>query len=448
MRIFIKLTVLILISFLALNATAENSPIEHRRSLSPMIKETMPSMVAISGIKRIEAPQPTQVPLHSDGTQAPKDQIGYMIGSGVIVDAKKGLILTNAHVIAEMEEVEVLLHDKRRYDAKILGKDKESDIGLLQIDAEDIKAIEFADSDDVEVGDFVVAIGNPFGFNQTVTFGIVSALGRTDLGLSGYYDFIQTDASINHGNSGGGLVDTSGKLIGINTALLTPANAGNIGLGFAIPSNMARSIMNQLAESGHVDRGPLGVTPQVLTPNLAKAFGLESTKGAIIIDLLHNSPAQVAGLTVGDVIFSVNGKEVKSPAHLRTMISIIPIGSAIKLKVIRDKKEKEMEVILTSLKDNYTEGKTIFSGLEGVYLDQSTPADAPYVGIKVMEINPQSIASNSDLEPGDIIIAANKNKTSSVRQLIKAAQENDEMLLMQVAREGINFFVAIPAKSK
>lgn len=451
--IFMKLLTKILLLGITMAVTVNsnaNIPVDaNKGSLSPMIKEIMPAMVAISGIKRIEAPQPNHIPLYSDQSQnQPEQQIGYMIGSGVIVDAQKGLILTNAHVIAEMEEVEVLLHDKRKYDAKILGKDKESDIGLLQIDASDLKAIEFADSDDVEVGDFVVAVGNPFGFNQTVTFGIVSALGRTDLGLSGYYDFIQTDASINHGNSGGGLTDTKGRLIGINTALLTPANAGNIGLGFAIPSNMARSIMNQLAESGYVDRGPLGVTPQALSPDLAKAFGLDSTKGAIIIDLLHNSPAQVAGLTVGDVIIAVNGKEVKSPAHLRTMISIIPIGSIIKLKVVRDKKIKEIEIKLTSLKDNYVDGKTIFSGLDGVYLDESTPRDAPYVGIKVMEIHPQSIASNTELEPGDIIIAANKNKTTSLKQLSKAANENPDILLMQVARDGINFFVAIPATTK
>ncbi|MBT6207840.1 MAG: PDZ domain-containing protein, partial [Francisellaceae bacterium] len=224
-------------------------------------------------------------------------------------------------------------------------------------------------------------------------------------------------------------------------------NAGNIGLGFAIPSNMAKSIMTQLASSGHVDRGPLGVSPQVLTPDLAKAFGASSTKGAVIIDLLHNSPAQTAGLTVGDVIIGVNNKEVKNPAHLRTMISIIPIGSTITVKIIRDKKEKELEVKLTSLKDNYTDGENIFPGLKGVYLDESTPADSPYVGIKIMEINPQSIASNTELQIGDVIIAANKSKTTSLKELTKIAQENKEILLLQVSRDNINFFVALPAKT-
>lgn len=442
----IAITLFVFISNLAYGAPLPN-PSNNGTSLSPMLKSVMPSMVAISGLKKVQAAAQLNVPISGNGLGTNSgEQVSYMIGSGVIVDAKEGLILTNAHVIAEMDEIEATLSDKRKLDAKVLGTDKDSDLALLQIPADNLTEVKFADSDQVEVGDYVVAIGNPYGFNQTVTYGIVSALGRSDLGLSGFYDFIQTDASINEGNSGGGLINLKGELVGINTALITPPNyGGNIGLGLAIPSNMAKSIMNQLATNGHVDRGPLGVMPQPLTPDLAKAFGVDGTQGAVIINVLTNSPAEKAGLNVGDVILEVDGKQVKNPAHLRTMISIIPIGRTIQVKLIRDKKDKTIPVKLTSLRAHYTDGETIFSGLKGVYLAESTPEDSQYIGIKVMEINPQSIASNADLSSGDVIIAANKSKTPSMQAFEKAAKEDKEIILMQVARNNITFFIAVPA---
>ena len=250
------------------------------------------------------------------------------------MDAERGYVLTNNHVIARADKITVGLKDGRRLKAKLLGADPEADIALLQVPAEDLVAVSMGDSDALQVGDFVVAIGNPFGLGQTVTSGIVSALGRSGLGIEGYEDFVQTDAAINPGNSGGALIDLRGRLVGINTAIVGPSG-GNIGIGFAIPVNMARKIMEQLATYGTVSRGQLGVVVQDLTPELAEAFGLDISRGAVISEVVPDSSANKAGLERGDVVTAVNGAPIKGAAHLRNRVGLLRLGETVELEVVR-----------------------------------------------------------------------------------------------------------------
>jgi Do/DeqQ family serine protease len=255
-------------------------------------------------------------------------------GSGVIVDAAKGFVLTNNHVVAKATQIEVTTKDNRRLPAELVGRDPETDIAVLKIKADRLTAVPLGDSDRLEVGDFVLAIGNPFGLGQTVTSGIVSALGRTGLGIEGYEDFIQTDASINPGNSGGALVTLDGRLIGINTAILSP-KGGNVGIGFAVPINMVRRVMEQIVEHRQVRRGRIGIAVQDLTPDLAEALGSRRGEGAVIGSIEPNSPAARAGLAKGDIVTAVDGVPVKSAAQLRNAIGLTPVGREISLSYER-----------------------------------------------------------------------------------------------------------------
>jgi Do/DeqQ family serine protease len=273
-------------------------------------------------------------------------------GSGVIVDAGKGYILTNNHVVSgnrgqaiENQTIEVTLKDKRHFRAKLVGRDPETDIAVLKIEADNLTAVELADSDRVRVGDYAIAIGNPFGLGQTVTSGIVSALGRTGLGIEGYEDFIQTDASINPGNSGGALVDLHGRLIGINTAILGPSG-GNVGIGFAVPANIAKQVMNDLIQNGEVKRGQIAIRAQDLTPDIASSLGLEQNDGALIAQVAANSAAADAGLQAGDVIVGVDGQAVHNVADFRRRIDFAHVGDTVKLSVLRDGKPNSVTVRL------------------------------------------------------------------------------------------------------
>jgi Do/DeqQ family serine protease len=309
-------------------------------SLAPLLKEVTPGVVNIGVHARQRG---ADNPLLADpffrrffnipdSMQRPRDV--EATGSGVIVDAANGYVLTNYHVIENAESVEVTTKDNRRFDARIVGRDPATDVAVLKIEGKGLRAVPFGDSDRLEVGDFVIAIGNPFGLGQTVTSGIVSALGRSGLGIEGYEDFIQTDASINPGNSGGALIDLHGRLVGINTAILAPGG-GNIGIGFAVPINMARAVMDQILKFGEVKRGRIGIAIQELTPEIAGAIGTRRVEGAVIARVEPRSPADRAGLEAGDLVIAVNGTPVRSMAQLRNKIGLTRLGETIHLTVER-----------------------------------------------------------------------------------------------------------------
>ncbi|MGR9107515.1 MAG: Do family serine endopeptidase, partial [Gammaproteobacteria bacterium] len=316
--------------------------------LPDMLERVMPGVVNISTKTRIRY---EENPLLRDPffrhffdvPSIPQERELQSLGSGVIVDSEKGYIVTNNHVIGKADQITVNLYDGRSYDASVVGSDPDTDVALIRIKAPNLTALIKGDSDVLRVGDLVVAIGNPFGLGQTVTSGIVSALGRSSLGIEGYEDFIQTDASINPGNSGGALVDADGNLIGINTAIIGPSG-GNIGIGFAIPINMATQIMGQILKYGNIQRGHLGVQVQDLTPALAQSFDIRNQKGALVAGVLDGSPAQKAGLKRGDVVTAVNGTNVDSGAKLRNVIGLARVGETVTLNIIREGREREVRV--------------------------------------------------------------------------------------------------------
>jgi Do/DeqQ family serine protease len=313
-------------------------------TLAPLLADITPGVVNIAVRSRVERPANPLVddPFFRrffDLPEVPRQRDVLSAGSGVIVDARRGYVLTNSHVVANAAEVQVTLKDARTYPARLVGSDPATDVALLQVDARDLTAVPLGDSARLEVGDLVVAIGNPFGLGQTVTSGIVSALGRSGLGIEGYEDFIQTDASVNPGNSGGALVNSRGELVGINTAILGPSG-GNIGIGFAVPVNMARAVMTQLVEHGEVRRGRLGITIQDLTPALADAMSLDLRGGAVISAIEAGSPAARAGLALGDVIVEVNGQPVLDADDLRNLIGLLPVGTDLAIVLYRDGRER------------------------------------------------------------------------------------------------------------
>ena len=316
-------------------------------TLAPLLAQITPGVVNIAVRSLVERPAN---PLHDDPffrrffdlPEVPRQREVLSAGSGVIVDARRGYVLTNSHVVANAGEVQVTLKDRRTYPARLVGTDPGTDIALLQLDAPDLTAVPLGDSGRLQVGDVVIAIGNPFGLGQTVTSGIVSALGRSGLGIEGYEDFIQTDASINPGNSGGALVNSRGELVGINTAILGPTGS-NIGIGFAVPVNMARAVMTQLSEHGEVRRGRLGITIQDLTPALADSMGLTVRGGAVISDIEAGSAAARAGLAPGDVVVEVNGQPVLDADDLRNLIGLMPVGTELAIVLYRDGRERSVE---------------------------------------------------------------------------------------------------------
>jgi len=357
----------------------------------------------------------------------------------VIVDREKGVVITNFHVIKGADEIQVALIDGRSYRAELLGSDPDLDIAVVQINAEALFDIPIADSNQLEVGDFVVAIGNPFGLGQTVTTGVVSALGRSGLGIEGYENFIQTDASINPGNSGGALVNLNGELVGINTAIISPAG-GNVGIGFAIPANMAAASMAQIIRHGEVRRGHLGVNIQDITPDLRRAFELENgQRGVLITDVVEGSPAAKAGLTAGDIIIEVNGQTTASGAQLRSQIGMKAIGEQVELKVLNNGKTRQLTVKIGEPKALVASRHPTHPLLEGVQLRNSPDGQ----GVQVANLAPNSRAAYSGLRPGDLIVAANRQRVYNLESLQRAIQKSANSLLLQVNRHGSSLFIAI-----
>jgi serine protease Do len=317
------------------------------QTLAPVVSRITPGVVGISVRGRVREDNPLlQDPLFRrffNLQQQPLERETQATGSGVIVDAAQGYVLTNAHVVENANNIEVTTKDNRQIKAKLIGRDADTDIAVLQIPTGNLTAVPIGDSDRLQVGDFVLAIGNPFGLGQTVTSGIVSALGRSNLGIEGYEDFIQTDASINPGNSGGPLVDLQGRVVGINTAILAPGG-GNIGIGFAVPINMARQVMDQLIRYGEIRRGRIGVAMQELTPDLAQALGTKHTQGAVIARVEPGSPAERAGLRTNDLIVAINGVPMHSGTELRNRVGLSRIGDEVELTVERGGQERNVTV--------------------------------------------------------------------------------------------------------
>lgn len=430
-------------------ATADGQPLP---SLAPMLREVSPAVVNIATYTEVRQyvnpllndpffrfffDAPRQAP------QARPQRRTQSAGSGVIIDAKNGYILTNAHVVDRASEIEVGLVDGRTLKATRVGSDRHVDIAVLKVAPEKLAEIRIGSSDALQVGDFVVAIGNPFGLGQTVTSGIVSALGRSGLGIEGLEDFIQTDASINPGNSGGALVNLRGELVGINTAIIAPGG-GNIGIGFAIPSALAVQIMAQLVENGEVRRGALGVTSQDLTAELAEAFGLGETQGVLLTAVDRDGAAARAGLRAGDLVVAVDGKPVRRGNDLRNRVGLAPLGASLVLDYVRDGKRATATVTLVATPWREQAGAELGRWLEGARLREVTVADSVNAaGVHVVAVADASAASRAGLREGDQIVAANRVAVRTLDELKGAVARSERQLLLQVRRGNANLFLAL-----
>ncbi|MCC6364041.1 MAG: DegQ family serine endoprotease [Bryobacterales bacterium] len=390
----------------------------------------------------------------------PQSEREHSLGSGVIV-SHDGYILTNNHVVEKATTITVALSDKREFKAKLIGADAKTDLAVLKIDAKDLPTMTFGDSAKVEVGDYALAIGNPFGVGQTVTLGIVSATGRGNLGIEDYEDFIQTDAAINPGNSGGALVNSQGDLIGINTAIISPNSGGNNGVGFAIPANLARNVMDQIVTKGKVTRAYLGVSLQPVTPALAKGFGLKETMGAVVADVTPNTPASKAGLQSGDVLLAVNGKPIEDYNQFRLHIAMMPPGTTVNLKVLRGGTYKEIPVKLEEMPVNYGSAKMGRSGqeqpgtglMDGVSVQNLDPQTlrslnlpATTTGVVVTDVGGASAAAAAGLTSGDVIQEVNHQKINNVNEFQTAVAHAGGTVLLRVNRGGSTLFLAIESR--
>lgn len=414
----------------------------NKTSISQILQPIMPAVVNVSVQGDIP---PNQLPPPVPGRPYPRHF--ESMGSGVIVDAGKGYILTNAHVIHEAKSITVTLSDGRVFKGTLKGADPASDIALITITPDHLTQIPLGNSDNLKVGDFVAAIGNPFGLNQTVTSGIVSALQRTGLGIEGYENFIQTDAPINPGNSGGALINLKGELVGINTAILaSSSNAGNIGIGFAIPANMANGVMKQLAEYGSVKRGLMGVLVQDLTPALATALHMPAnSEGALVSQVPAYSPAAKSGIVTGDIIQSLNNISIKNAGQVKNIVGMLRVNDKVSVKLLRQGKTINTELTLSDPKQ-YTQtaehDNPFLYGLALRNFDQTVTGHGRLVGIEVVNIDEESMAWHAGIRPGDVITSANQKPISSVAELQAIAkQTKDELLVNVLSRAGVRFVV-------
>ncbi len=417
-------------------------------SLAPMIEKTRPAVVNIATRGSVDVSRHSLLddPIFRHFFRAPESsphrkQISSL-GSGVIIDADAGYIVTNHHVIDKAEEISVTLHDGQQLIATIVGSDPEADLAILKIEHDNLTHIAFADSAELRVGDFVVAIGNPFGLGQTVTSGIVSGLGRTGLGIEGFEDFIQTDASINPGNSGGALVNLRGELVGINTAILAAGRgAGNIGIGFAIPINMVRELTAQLIEYGEVRRGLLGVIMQNLTPDLARAFGLDMHQGVVISQVVEDSAASKAGLKAGDVVVDINGVAVRNASAMRNMVGLMRVGARMDITVLRDGDKKQLVAYIQDRDEQSIAGEKLNKKLAGAVIESLAEAGETY--LVVAEVVRGSAAWNAQLRKGDLILSVNRTPVKTLSNLKEIVKPDDKQILFNVQRGQSALFILI-----
>ncbi len=452
--------------------TPEKSYTSPKNVFVPIVKTASPAVVNIATSRTVDQKN-FRSPLMDDpffrrffGDKMPngRDNNGgkrkrkeSSLGSGVIVDSG-GYIITNNHVVAGADEITVLMGDKREFVGKVVGTDPKTDLAVIKIDAKNLPSVPWGDSDRLEVGEYVLAIGNPFGLNQTITMGIVSAVGRANVGIADYEDFIQTDAAINPGNSGGALINLDGELIGINTAIFS-RSGGYMGIGFAVPSNMARTVMDSLIKTGKVVRGWLGVSIQKVTKDLAKQFGLKDSNGALIGEVMSGTPAKAGGIKDGDVIISYDGKAVDSPATLRNLVAQTAVGKRVKVIVVRDGKRKTLKVKIGEQPKDVAEAgigaegdSDESSALAGLEVRTLTDDIARQIGLPegtqgvvVAGVEPNSSAQEAGLRKGDVIVELNRKKVRKLSDFRKIAKDvnTKNNILLRVRRKGGKFFIVI-----
>ena len=433
-------------SSIALSGLPASVDGESLPSLAPMLEPVLPTVVNISTTGRVQVQQnlfsrdPFFQHFFNMPDVQPRERRINSLGSGVIIDAVEGYVITNHHVIHNADKINVRLHDGRSFDAELVGTDSEADIAVIRIPSKELQGIAIGNSETLRVGDFVVAIGNPFGLGQTVTSGIVSAKGRSGLGLEGYEDFIQTDASINQGNSGGALVNLRGELVGINTAILGNRSGGNVGIGFAIPVHMAIQLTRQIVEYGDVRRGRLGVVVQDLTQDLASALNIDANSGALISQVLPNSAAADAELRKGDTIITVNGRNIEGASDLRNVLGLSRAGDKVALEILRDGdlwrqnitiREPENVVSYTHSTSAYLEGATLAESSENGF------------GVVVQKLTMDSRARRSGLREGDLILSLNRVPIRSLEDVKRAAELSVSGLLLNIKRGDSTLFLVI-----
>jgi Do/DeqQ family serine protease len=424
----------------ALPASVDGQPLP---SLAPVLKEVTPSVVNVYTRTRVRVRSPLlDDPLFRrffNVPDRPRERVSQSLGSGVVVDARQGYILTNNHVIAGADDVAVTLKDGRSLEAEVIGLDPDTDLAVIRVPAEDLTELKLADSDDLQVGDFVVAVGNPFGLGQTVTSGIVSALGRTGFRGLEYQNFIQTDASINPGNSGGALINLRGELVGINSAIFTPSG-GNVGIGFAIPSSMARYVLEQLIRHGEVRRGTLGLYVQELTPDLAGAFGVEPGQGALVAEVAASSAAGKAGLKPGDVVTRVGDRPVNSAQDFLNAEGRAPIGEQVTIECLRNAKKRTLSLQINELRE--LSGGSLDSRLEGALFTE-VPASGNSTGVLLAELQRRSRLAYEGLRPGDIITGINGETINGLDDLEEVIKDTRGRLILQLRRGGEAYIARI-----
>jgi serine protease Do len=451
-----------------------------RNSFAPVVKRVLPSVVTITSSRMVKTGfQPGQdggddqlPPIfrqffgddfgqgqgQGNGRQfrmMPRQQKETGLGSGVIV-SPNGYILTNNHVVDHASTVTVIMPDKHEYKARVVGADPKTDIAVVKVDdARNMEPVTIGDSDKVQVGDYVLAVGNPFGIGKTVTMGIVSATGRANLGIEDYEDFIQTDAAINHGNSGGALVNDRGELIGINTAILANGSEGNQGIGFAVPVTVARNVMDQIIKNGKVTRAYLGVMAQEVTPAIARAFKESEVRGALVGDVTPNSPAEKAGLQKGDIILDVNGKPVNGSAELRMHVSLMAPGTKVQVTVFRDGAQRTLPVTLAEMptetaKADQPEGGNSEDSLQGIQVEnvnvrtaRQLGLSATATGVVVTNVDPNSKAAESGLKRGDVIQEVNHRAVRNTQDFESAMRSAKDATLLLVNRQGSTMYLAV-----
>jgi serine protease Do len=438
-----------------------------RITMAPAARAAMPSVVKISSSKIVKERggldgQQGMDPLfrqffgngQGGGFQAPQSRREAGVGSGVIISSN-GYILTNNHVVDGATSVLVTLPDRREFKATVIGTDAKTDIALVKIDASGLPAITVGNSSKLQVGDEVLAVGNPYGVGQTVTMGIISATGRTGLGIEDYEDFIQTDAPINPGNSGGALVNDRGELIGINTAILAQESGGNQGIGFAVPVNLAREVMTQLEDHGHVTRSYLGVTVQEVTPAIAKALGLNGPAGALVSNVSPDSPAARAGLETGDVILDMNGSAIAESNQLRMQVALMNPDQSVRLKIFRNGQDRDVTVQLGEMPGEKlakadSRGESVDTSLQGVSVDALDAQTARQLGLPaatkgvvVTKVDPASAAANAGLREGDVIQAVNRQPVENSADFDRAVRKSSGESLLLVNRQGNRVFLAV-----